>query len=63
MPPIVQQFPGVVTEPTAVAKKLDQPVKETFSRTLADHRLTLRRGRTEILQLNVGKLCNLTCIH
>ncbi len=52
-----------MTEPTALAKKLDQPVKETFSRTLADHRLTLRRGRTEILQLNVGKLCNLTCIH
>jgi radical SAM/Cys-rich protein len=63
MPPIIQQFPGVVTEPTALAKKLDQAVKQTFSRTLVDHRLTLRRGRTEILQLNVGKLCNLTCIH
>ena len=63
MPPIIQQFPGVVTDPTALAKKLDQAVKQTFSRTLADHRLTLRRGRTEILQLNVGKLCNLTCIH
>ena len=63
MPPIIQQFPGVVTDPTALAKKLDPAVKQTFSRTLADHRLTLRRGRTEILQLNVGKLCNLTCIH
>ncbi len=25
--------------------------------------LSLRRERTEILQLNLGKLCNLTCIH
>jgi len=60
---MIQRFPGVVTDPTALAKELDQPVKQTFSRTLADHRLSLRRGRTEILQLNVGKLCNLTCIH
>jgi radical SAM/Cys-rich protein len=30
---------------------------------LADHQLTLTRGKTEILQLNLGKLCNLTCIH
>jgi radical SAM/Cys-rich protein len=35
----------------------------SFAETLADHQLTLRRGRTEILQLNLGKLCNLTCIH
>ncbi|HEY5706223.1 MAG TPA: arsenosugar biosynthesis radical SAM (seleno)protein ArsS [Terrimicrobiaceae bacterium] len=41
----------------------EQAVKETFSQTLANHRLVLRRGRTEILQLNLGKLCNLTCIH
>lgn len=59
MPPIIQRFPGVVTDP----KELEPVVKQTFSRTLADHRLTLRRGRTEILQLNIGKLCNLTCIH
>src|SRR5439155_2052382 len=25
--------------------------------------LSLRRGRPEILQVNVGKLCNLTCVH
>lgn len=30
---------------------------------LARHGLSLRRNRTEILQLNVGKLCNLTCVH
>jgi radical SAM/Cys-rich protein len=35
----------------------------SFSETLADHQLTLKRGRIEILQLNLGKLCNLTCIH
>jgi len=39
------------------------PITRTFSRTLASHGLTLRRGRTAILQINVGKLCNLTCVH
>ena len=40
-----------------------QAAKQSFRRILADHRLDLVRGRTEILQLNLGKLCNLTCIH
>lgn len=39
------------------------PIARTFPRTLAHHGLTLRRGRTEILQINTGKLCNLTCVH
>jgi radical SAM/Cys-rich protein len=34
-----------------------------FSRRLATDGLRLRRSRTEILQVNVGKLCNLTCVH
>ena len=34
-----------------------------FARKLADHSASLRRGRPEILQVNVGKLCNLTCVH
>ena len=34
-----------------------------FARKLAEHSLPLRHTRTEILQINVGKLCNLTCIH
>ena len=34
-----------------------------FATTLADRSLELRRSRTEILQVNVGKLCNLTCVH
>ena len=37
--------------------------RQSFSRTLTAHGLTLRRSRTEILQLNVGKLCDLTCVH
>jgi hypothetical protein len=45
------------------AQGLDRPAVRTFSRTLSDHGLSLRRRRTEILQLNVCKLCNLTCIH
>jgi radical SAM/Cys-rich protein len=42
---------------------LDLPAGQSFSRTLANHGLTLQRARTEIFQLNVGKLCDLTCIH
>src|SRR4051794_4551959 len=34
-----------------------------FAQTLAERSLSLRRGRPEILQVNVGKLCNLTCVH
>ena len=35
----------------------------TFSRKLAEHSLPLRHMKTEVLQINVGKLCNLTCVH
>ncbi len=35
----------------------------SFAATLHRHGLDLRRGTTEILQINTGKLCNLTCIH
>jgi radical SAM/Cys-rich protein len=35
----------------------------SFARKLAKHDLPLRHTKTEILQINVGKLCNLTCIH
>ena len=35
----------------------------TFARKLAEHHLPLRHTKTEVLQINVGKLCNLTCIH
>jgi MoaA/NifB/PqqE/SkfB family radical SAM enzyme len=34
-----------------------------FAKKLARHSFSLRRGRPEILQVNVGKLCNLTCVH
>src|SRR5436190_7009581 len=34
-----------------------------FSKRLARENLVLRRARPEILQVNVGKLCNLTCMH
>jgi radical SAM/Cys-rich protein len=34
-----------------------------FAQRLAEHSMSLRRARTEILQVNVGKLCNLTCMH
>jgi radical SAM/Cys-rich protein len=41
----------------------ERPVEQSFARILPDHSLRLRRRRTEILQLNLGKLCNLTCVH
>src|SRR4029453_17839036 len=34
-----------------------------FAQTLAERSLSLRRRRSEILQVNVGKVCNLTCVH
>ena len=34
-----------------------------FAHRLAEHSLPLRHAKTEILQINVGKLCNLTCVH
>src|SRR5690349_3976343 len=34
-----------------------------FEQILAENSLSLRRGRPEVLQINVGKLCNLTCVH
>jgi organic radical activating enzyme len=34
-----------------------------FSDRLAAEGLKVRRARSEILQVNVGKLCNLTCMH
>ena len=35
----------------------------SFAERMEAHRLSLRRRKPEVLQLNVGKLCNLTCIH
>ena len=34
-----------------------------FADRIATDGLSLRRGKTEVLQVNVGKLCNLTCTH
>jgi radical SAM/Cys-rich protein len=34
-----------------------------FEAVLEENGLGLRRGKPRVLQLNVGKLCNLTCIH
>jgi len=34
-----------------------------FAQKLAERSIPLRRGHAKILQVNVGKLCNLTCVH
>jgi radical SAM/Cys-rich protein len=36
---------------------------QSFALTLQSRGLALRRANTEILQINTGKLCNLTCSH
>ena len=35
----------------------------SFAHRLAQQSLPLRHSKTEVLQINVGKLCNLTCTH
>src|SRR5213592_5102088 len=42
---------------------LRQQRTNRFAQKLADYSIALRRGPSEILQVNVGKLCNLTCVH
>jgi radical SAM/Cys-rich protein len=37
--------------------------RNRFAQKLTEHSMSLRRARPEILQVNVGKLCNLTCVH
>ena len=34
-----------------------------FALKLFEHSISLRRARPEVLQVNTGKLCNLTCVH
>ena len=34
-----------------------------FETTLVEHRLELTRQAPRVLQVNIGKLCNLTCVH
>lgn len=35
----------------------------SFDQKLADHGISLTRGDARILQLNLGKLCNIACVH
>jgi len=37
--------------------------RNDFDQALADSHSPLQRANPEILQLNIGKLCNLTCSH
>jgi radical SAM/Cys-rich protein len=40
-----------------------EPATRTFRSVLEDHGADLRRAGARVLQINVGKLCNQTCIH
>src|SRR5438045_8947073 len=42
---------------------LISPGMNRFAQKLTENSMSLRRERPEILQVNVGKLCNLTCVH
>jgi radical SAM/Cys-rich protein len=42
---------------------LRQQGMNRFAHRLAEHSISLCRSRAEILQVNVGKLCNLICVH
>src|ERR1044072_3625272 len=42
---------------------LSSTVVNCFEQTLARHDLSLRRGRLETLQINVGRRCNQACRH
>ncbi len=39
------------------------PQQNEFDRTLETHDVPLHRSKPDILQINVGALCNLTCVH
>jgi radical SAM/Cys-rich protein len=54
----LKQTTNVVTVAAAAEFEMNR-----FAQALADNSLSLRRARPEILQVNVGKLCNLTCMH
>lgn len=41
----------------------DMDLTNNFSQKLEQHHLQLLRGHTEILQVNLGKKCNQTCVH
>ena len=60
----VNKFLSLMFSKMLPAPKFDRSsASQLFSRTLADRNLSCHRKRTDILQLNLGKLCNLTCIH
>src|SRR6266853_1763765 len=42
---------------------LISPEMNRFAQKLTESSISLRRRRSESLQVNVGKVCNLTCVH
>ncbi len=71
VPPASSTAPPVTTSATAIPsgprppmeKRAEPPAHNDFNLALAGHNTPLTRSRPEILQLNLGKLCNLTCVH
>jgi radical SAM/Cys-rich protein len=42
---------------------MNRAATNRFAQKLAEQALLLQHTKTEVLQINVGKLCNLTCVH
>ena len=53
---ISKRLPGVAEQST-------RAIIRPFSRTLSDNGLELRKRRVDILQINIGLMCNQTCLH
>lgn len=61
-----QSFAAFPPNPIPMVSRSEFPAcsaSNDFDRALEVASSPLRRARPEILQLNVGKLCNLTCVH
>jgi radical SAM/Cys-rich protein len=52
-----------VSNETTTTRTAADTTTRAFGEVLRDHKLSLRRGGMRVLQLNLGKLCNQTCIH
>ncbi|MHB1397630.1 MAG: arsenosugar biosynthesis radical SAM (seleno)protein ArsS [Trichloromonadaceae bacterium] len=52
-----------IPTPLKTPEPAEDCCSDLFARTLAEQRLTLTRGQTRTLQLNLGFLCDLACRH
>lgn len=63
--PSLRQLDHPLASPERQVERLDRTAVPAFEQVLADHHLAALEtaDRIEVLQVNVGKLCNQTCAH